>query len=125
MSIQKRFLNWVKGLKKELKALRVAVSHNLVPWYARLIILFTVAYALSPIDLIPDFIPILGWIDDLLIVPVLIALAIRLIPAETMDRCRAMAETITFDKKKNWLAGSLIILLWLLAAYWLYSKWRS
>ena len=92
MEIKDKFLNWIQHLKGELKALQVAVRLNLIPWYAKLLVLITIAYALSPIDLIPDFIPVLGLLDDLIIVPLLIALAVKMIPRETMDKCRKIAK---------------------------------
>lgn len=69
-----------RDIIKELRALRIASTDNSVPWYAKTIIILTVAYALSPIDLIPDFIPVLGHLDDLIILPLLIYIAIKLIP---------------------------------------------
>lgn len=104
--------------------MQIAVKHQLVPWYVQALILFTLAYVFSPIDLIPDFIPVLGLLDDLLIVPILIALAIRLIPEETMEECRRIAAQTPFEKRKNWIAGIIILLVWLGVGYWLYQSWR-
>ena len=82
-----------RTLKKEVYAIASAARDPRTPWYAKALIFLTVAYALSPIDLIPDFVPVLGYLDDLLIVPAGIWLAIRLIPAEVMEEARATAAT--------------------------------
>lgn len=82
-----------------------------------------VGYALSPIDLIPDFIPVLGCLDDLLIVPLGISLAIKLISKEKLDECRIEAEkVIGKGKPKNWVAAAVIVLLWVLLAAWMVLK---
>jgi len=114
-----KFKGWARRLKRELKALRIALTENLVPWYVKTLIMLTVAYALSPVDLIPDFIPILGLLDDIIIVPLLIYVTVKLIPIETMQYCRQTAETSQLANKKNWIVGGLIILLWLTIAVWL------
>jgi len=114
-----KFKDWARRLKRELKALRIALTDNLVPWYVKTLIVLTVAYALSPVDLIPDFIPVLGLLDDFIIVPLLIYVTVKLIPMETMLYCRQTAETRQLDDKKNWIVGGLIILLWLTLAVWL------
>src|SRR5689334_4591237 len=80
-----------KQLKTEIHALLIAYRDPRTPWAARLWVLLVTAYALSPIDLIPDFIPVLGYLDDLLLLPLGIALAIRLIPAEVMADARKRA----------------------------------
>ena len=88
-----------RKLRRETYALYLAARHPEVPWYAKVIVLITVAYALSPIDLIPDFIPVLGYLDDLVLVPAGIALAVKFIPKRVMDECRASAEVAFKDKK--------------------------
>lgn len=80
-----------RQLKREIHALYLAAQHPLTPWYAKLLVAAIVAYALSPIDLIPDFIPVLGYLDDLLLLPLGTAWAIRMIPAAVMAECRARA----------------------------------
>lgn len=91
-----------------------------VPWYARLFTLLVVAYAFSPIDLIPDFIPILGYLDDLIIVPLGIYVAMKLIPQPVLQDCRAKAEEIRKQgKPKNWFTGALFIVIWIICAVWL------
>lgn len=109
-------------LKKDILALYLASKRKDVPWYAKAVLLFVAGYALSPIDLIPDFIPILGYLDDLLIVPLGISLAIRLVPKTVLEECRAQAgELCRAGKPKNWIAGGIIIAIWLLALLWIVS----
>lgn len=105
----------IKKLKKEIKALYLASKRRDVPWYAKLVILFVVGYALSPIDLIPDFIPIVGLIDDMILLPLGIAFAIKLVPSEIMNECREQSENVFNEgKPKNWIAGSVIIFIWII-----------
>lgn len=115
----KRFLeSWrqkAKALKKEVFALYLAYKDPRVPWYAKLLAACVVGYALSPIDLIPDPIPILGYLDDLVIIPLGIALAVRLIPPEILQECRQKAEAAVHrGKRKNWVAGTIIIIIWMI-----------
>jgi uncharacterized membrane protein YkvA (DUF1232 family) len=84
-----------------------------------------VAYALSPIDLIPDFIPVLGYLDDLLLIPLGVALAIKLIPSDILDECRTCAQSASSqDQPVHMVAGAIVVLIWitlaLLGAYWCY-----
>jgi uncharacterized membrane protein YkvA (DUF1232 family) len=102
-----------KKLKKEVYALSLAYKDNRVKFPARVIIIIVIAYALSPVDLIPDFIPVLGCLDDLVLIPLGIAIAIKLIPKEVMSECRDKAEKHFVQMKKNRIAGFVIILLWL------------
>ncbi|HKY62966.1 MAG TPA: DUF1232 domain-containing protein [bacterium] len=104
-----------KSLQAEVYALYLASRDPRVPWYAKLLILFVVAYAFSPIDLIPDFIPVLGYLDDLLLLPLGILLSIKLIPPPVMVECRKKAVAMTErSRPKNWIAAGVILLLWLL-----------
>lgn len=106
-----------KALKREVFVLWVAYRDPRTPWYAKALAIAVVAYAFSPIDLIPDFIPVLGLLDDLLLVPLGIALVLRLIPAPVIADSRARAEALrTEGKPRNWLAAGAIVLVWLLAA---------
>ena len=87
------------------------------PLYAKLFAACVVAYAFSPIDLIPDFIPVLGYLDDVIIVPLGIVLALRMIPADVMAECRALAEqNRPSSKPRNYIGAAAIVLIWLLAA---------
>jgi uncharacterized membrane protein YkvA (DUF1232 family) len=85
------FKNRVRLLKRETHALYLAARHPRTPWYAKLFVAGIVAYALSPIDLIPDFIPILGFLDDLILIPLGIVVAVKLVPADVLAECRAKA----------------------------------
>ena len=105
----------VKRLKTETYALYLAAKDPRVPWYAKVLIFFVVAHTLSPIDLIPDFIPVLGYLDDLIIVPVGIAIAIKLIPAEVMAECHLQAQQMfADDEPPNKWAAVVILAIWLL-----------
>lgn len=102
-----------KKLKTEIKALYLVYKRPDVPRYKKLFVILIVGYALSPIDLIPDFIPILGYLDDLVLIPLGVILAIKLIPSDIMKECREQAEAVFKDgKPKNWVAGTIIILIW-------------
>ncbi len=109
-----------RALKREVTALGVAVQDPRTPWYARVLAIAVIAYALSPIDLIPDFIPVLGYLDDLILVPVGIALVIRLIPAEVMADARLRSDTLQVEKPwLRYLAAGVIVLLWLAVLAWI------
>lgn len=111
-----------KQLKSELFVLFHAYRDPRVPLHAKLFVMAVVAYAFSPIDLVPDFIPVLGYLDDLILVPLGIILAMRMIPAEVLEDCRAKAvQTKLSGKPRNWIAGTLIILIWIGCAIWLGS----
>jgi uncharacterized membrane protein YkvA (DUF1232 family) len=102
-----------RKLKLEVYALYLASQDRRVPWYARVVAVAVVAYAFSPIDLIPDPIPVLGYLDDLILIPLGIALVIKLIPGEVLQDCREKAAlTMKAGKPKNWVAGGIIILIW-------------
>lgn len=116
----------VRRLKREVHALVLAARHPRTPWYAKLVAAGVVAYALSPIDLIPDFIPVLGYLDDLVLVPLGIVLALKLVPPEVMAECRARAgEARAAGGTASRVAAALIVALWLLAAglaaWWAYE----
>jgi uncharacterized membrane protein YkvA (DUF1232 family) len=103
-----------RRLKQEVYALYLASRDRRVPWHARLAAVVVVAYAFSPIDLIPDPIPVLGYLDDLILIPLGIALVIKLIPAGVLQDCREKAAlTVASGKPKNWVAAGVIILIWL------------
>ena len=105
---------WLKG---ETYALYLAYRDPRTPWYAKVFVAFVVGYAFSPIDLIPDPIPILGYLDDLLLVPLGIALALRMVPPVVMDECRERARlAMKQGRPTNWAAAVVIIAIWLLAA---------
>jgi len=105
-----------KHLKAELYALYLAYRDPRVPWYAKIVVACVVGYAFSPIDLIPDPIPLLGYLDDLILVPLGIALAIKMIPANVMAEYRERARSLQRQKRTNWLAAAVIVGIWLLFA---------
>jgi len=113
-----RISSRAKQLKSEIHALYLASKDPRTPWYAKAVAAFVIAYALSPIDLIPDFIPVLGYLDDLIIVPAGVALLIKMIPKEVLEDCRDRARSRPLKKRQNWIAAIMIILIWLLAIYW-------
>lgn len=107
----------VRQLKAETHALYLAYRDPRTPWYARIFAAIVVGYAFSPIDLIPDFIPILGYLDDLVLVPLGIWLALKMIPPEVMAENRAKAqEMMANGKPVNRTAAVIIVILWLLLA---------
>lgn len=94
-------------------ALYCAYKHPKVPWFAKAFTVLIIGYALSPIDFIPDFIPILGYLDDLILIPIGISIALKMIPKEIMEECRIKAADM--DKKslgKSWVAGGIIVFIW-------------
>ncbi|MEO5323275.1 YkvA family protein [Mesorhizobium sp. CC13] len=113
---------WARLLKRDVVALYLAARSPLTPWYARLAAACVAAYALSPVDLIPDFVPVLGYLDDVLIVPVGIWLVIRMIPAELMAGFRAEAAEVA-AKPRSMAGLAFVVALWLaalaLADWWI------
>ena len=121
-----------RHLKSETFALYLAARDPRTPWYAKLLVAGIVAYVFSPIDLIPDFIPVIGYLDDLILVPLGLSLAIRMVPAAVLAECRLRAqETIQNGKPVSRVAGVVIVVIWLmlalLGARWAYEalggKW--
>jgi uncharacterized membrane protein YkvA (DUF1232 family) len=110
-----KFKAATKSLKDDTYALYLAYRDPRTPWYAKIWAALVVAYAFSPIDLIPDFIPVLGYLDDLLLVPLGVFVALKLIPAEVMAESREKAKE-NRQKPANWWAAALILLLWLALA---------
>jgi uncharacterized membrane protein YkvA (DUF1232 family) len=114
-----------RHLKAETFALYLAARDPRTPWYAKLLAGGIVAYAVSPIDLIPDFVPVLGYLDDLILIPAGIALAIRLVPDSVLADCRAQAQEIFKNEKPvSWVAGAVIVVIWIaltaLCIVWVY-----
>jgi uncharacterized membrane protein YkvA (DUF1232 family) len=110
----KKWEQWARAIKRDTYALYLAARDPRVPWYAKALAMAVAAYALSPIDLIPDFVPVLGYLDDLIIVPAGIALVIRLIPPEIMAQHRGMAIAAQ-DRPISWAAGVAIVIIWVAA----------
>ncbi len=119
----KKIKAWAKNLKRQIFILYFAYKDDRVPWYAKLFTACVVAYAFSPIDLIPDFIPILGYLDDLIIVPLGIMFALKMIPKSVISDCEVKAEEMMKKgKPQNWIVGSLIMLIWSLFILWVIVK---
>lgn len=116
--------DWARTIKRDVTALYLAGRDSRTPWAVRMLALLIVAYALSPIDLIPDFIPLIGYLDDLLLVPLGIVLIIRLIPSDLMNEFRQTAESMG-RLPHNRTAAAVIVALWLVGAavacIWLWS----
>ncbi|MDD9148330.1 YkvA family protein [Sporolactobacillus sp. CQH2019] len=105
---------WARQMKMNISALWLAYQDKRTPGYAKILPIIIVGYAFSPIDLIPDFIPVLGFVDDAIVLPALIWLAIRLIPSEIMEDCRERAQKLETDKEpKNYVVSAVIVLFWL------------
>ena len=103
-----------KKLKSDIPAVFLALKDKKTPWYAKLFAALTVAYALSPIDLVPDFIPVLGYLDDLIILPLLVALTIKFIPNDVFETYRKQAQAMWKDgRPKKWYYAIPIVLVWL------------
>ena len=107
-----------KQLKTDIPAVFLALKDKQTPWYAKVFAALTVAYALSPIDFIPDFIPVLGYLDDLIILPLLVALTVKCIPCDVFAQYRAQAEGMWADgKPKKWYYALPIVVLWALILF--------
>lgn len=116
MSLGDTLRTWAKRIKRDGVTLWFAGKHPLTPWYAKALGLFVVAYALSPIDLIPDFIPVLGYLDDVILLSALIWLTVRLLPFEVLTECRTQADAWMQSegaKPRSRLGAVLIVALWL------------
>ena len=113
MATRRKILtNWAeraRRLRVELYALYLAARHPQTPWYAKLVVAGFVAYAVTPVDLVPDAIPILGLVDDLIFVPFAIAAAVRFVPAAVLAECRTRAQERMAVPSSNW---------WLIAGAW-------
>lgn len=121
----KRAKDWARRLKRDVVALYIAARDSRTPWYAKAIAIAVAAYALSPIDLVPDFIPVLGYLDDMVILPLGVLLAIHLIPPHLMIEFRQAAETIS-RPPPHWSVAAIVSAVWIAAAvlfsWWLY-RW--
>ena len=118
MNILERLNAWARRIKRDGLTLWFAGKHPRTPWHAKAVGIFVVAYALSPIDLIPDFIPVLGYLDDVLLLPGLIYLAIRLLPPDVLAQCRTQADAWMSDaraKPRSRAGAVVIVALWLAA----------
>ncbi len=115
MKLLRRLKLWARKLKTEVYALYLAYKDPRVPWYARVFTAIVVGYAFSPIDLIPDPIPVLGYLGDIILVPLGIALAVRMIPPHVLTECREKARTLE-DKPVNKIAAVVVVAIWVFLA---------
>ena len=115
-----RLKRWAAELKTQLLTLWYCRHHPDTPWVAKALAIVVVAYAFSPIDLIPDFIPVLGYLDDLILVPLGVYLALRLIPPHVIAQAREEALRAP-ERPTNYWAAAAIVLVWVALAYW---AWR-
>ncbi len=126
MSVFQSWKQLARKFKHETYALYLACRDQRTPWYARLMAAAVVAYAFSPIDLIPDFIPVLGLLDDFVLVPLGIMLVCSMIPAPVMEDCRRRArEEMYYDKPVSWAAAVVVIGVWVLLAGLGYYLWTG
>jgi Uncharacterized conserved protein len=112
----KKILLKSQELKKQIAIVYYAYQDPQLGLLPKVLLFITLGYALSPIDLIPDFIPIIGYLDDLIIVPALISLSIKLIPKDIWNKAKLKAEQQPLKLKKNWIFGALFILIWIFIA---------
>lgn len=132
VTVASRLRAWAKRIKRDGVTLWFASRHAGTPWYAKAIGVFVVAYALSPIDLIPDFIPVLGYVDDVLLLPGLIWLALRLTPTAVLAECRHQADELAKrneSKPKSVVGAVVIVALWVGATlalwHWVIRPWLA
>jgi uncharacterized membrane protein YkvA (DUF1232 family) len=109
-----RLTGWARSIKRDVHALYLAARDPRVPWYTKALAIVVAGYALSPVDLIPDFIPVIGYLDDLLLVPAGIALVVWMIPPEVMAEHRAAA-ALAQDRPVSRVAAAVIVTVWVLA----------
>ena len=131
-NILQRLRQWAKALKAEILALWFAYRDSRTPWYAKLWTAMVVGYAFCPLDLIPDFIPVLGYLDDVILLPIGILVAIRLIPKAVLTDSRRKAQIWLEEKEgkpKNWAAAVIVVLLWvtllLSTCYIIFRRFRA
>jgi uncharacterized membrane protein YkvA (DUF1232 family) len=107
-------------LKREAYALYLCSRHPKTPLRAKVFALFIVGYAMSPIDLIPDLIPVIGYVDDLVLIPLGIALLVKMMPKDVLEECRLKAQSLQAGKPMGWVGAVLIICIWTAAIYMTY-----
>ena len=111
--------NLLKNLKTETYALYLAFRDPRTPWYAKIFIILIVGYMLSPIDIIPDFIPILGYLDDVLLLGLAMSVLYLMVPQDVRVECREKAKKDVTELKKTWIIGIIVILLWLIVLFFI------
>ena len=126
MSLIAAVTGWARRIKRDVVMLWFARRHPDTPLLVKALCMFAAAYALSPIDLIPDFIPVLGYVDDALLLPALIWLAVRLLPGHVIDECRAQAQAWMEAEKSrpaSYAGAAAIVAIWLGVLYWIARKY--
>jgi uncharacterized membrane protein YkvA (DUF1232 family) len=126
--LSSRLRDWARGIKREGVALWFASRHPGTPLAAKALCVFVVAYALSPIDLVPDFIPVLGYVDDVLLLPALMWIALRMIPADVMAECRSRGDEwmrTHADKPRSVAGALLVVCVWVAACWAAWAWWRN
>jgi uncharacterized membrane protein YkvA (DUF1232 family) len=130
MTFKEKLQRWATRIKRDGVTLWFACRHSKMPWTLKVLAGFVVAYALSPIDLIPDFIPVLGYVDDILLLPALIWLAIRLMPTDVLADCRQKTDAWMLAhgaKPKSPFGALLVVLVWIGLVtslwFWLIRPW--
>jgi uncharacterized membrane protein YkvA (DUF1232 family) len=121
-----RLADWARSVRRDVRAVYLASRDPRTPWYAKAVAIAVAAYALSPIDLIPDFIPVLGQLDDVIIVPLGIWLVVRMIPPDVLSEHRAAAAVLDRDGPKSTAGAVVIVSIWILStvgAGWLAYRW--
>jgi uncharacterized membrane protein YkvA (DUF1232 family) len=118
LTLFEKLQSQARALKKEAYAVYLAARDPRTPGYAKALIFFVVAHTFSPIDLIPDFIPILGYLDDLIITPVGIWLVVRLIPPEVLEEARVTATAQRVGRRVTIIGAGITLLIWILAIIW-------
>jgi uncharacterized membrane protein YkvA (DUF1232 family) len=121
-SVIARLKTWARGIKRDVVTVYFAARDPQAPLGVRILAGIVAAYALSPIDLIPDFIPVLGYLDDLLIVPLGLLLVMRLMPEEVLCNARAKADALLANPRSLW-AAACFVLIWLALGFYLASYW--
>lgn len=128
MQFSEKLRSWARRIKRDGLTLWFAGKSPQTPWYAKALGAFVVAYALSPIDLVPDFIPVLGYLDDVVLLPILIWLTVKMLPSDVLMTCRQQADEWmrTEGKKPSSLAGVLLVIaIWISASVVAYMLLRS
>lgn len=114
--------HWAKEIKRQLYVLFLVSQHKDVPIHVKALAISIVAYALSPIDLIPDFIPLLGFLDDIILLPLGMVIVFRLIPPAVLEVCKEQAANQSEQLPKNWIAGGVILTIWITVLIFIINK---
>jgi uncharacterized membrane protein YkvA (DUF1232 family) len=128
LKVNRRILQWVRRLKRNLLAVWFACRHPDTPFLPKLLAVLVAGYAFSPIDLIPDFLPIVGYLDDLVLLPGAVYLLFKLIPPAVLEDCQARADAFLHARRhapRNYVAALVIVLLWAGGLAWLWSRFGS